>query len=236
MRKAKINTYFGKEQEEWVVKYKYEKDSTEREQIFNEHLIPVFKRMIEAIMNRYKLYNMALTYDQTIDDCLSYVHDKLTLFDETRGFKAYSFLGTVAKRYMAAEKMKTERTKNFSTIEATDNSSEEIDDPSGYIPSTNEKLSTSLEEELDSRDRFNFIKNYLYVRREAICSSEKECMIFDSVLILMENPNDVAFYNKKLIYILIKEMTGIDDATAIASFIKKLKSYYFDAYKSYTNI
>lgn len=231
-RKATVNTYFGKEQEEWVVKFKYETDPVLKEKIFRDHLHGVFLRMIEAIMNRYKTYNNDLSYQQTIDDCLSYVLEKLPVFDETKGFKAYSFLGTVAKRYMNTQKMKSEKTRKFSTIEPTDDENEEIEDTNGFIPSTANEI-TAIEDADDAHEYYNFLKNYLLMKKDIVCHTTEDRLIFDAMITLMNNPEELSFFNKKVIYLHIKEISGIDSASKITEFLKKIHPFYHEAQREY---
>ena len=67
--------------------------------------------MISSIIRRYHLYVPDEEYDQTFNDTLSYMLTKMSNFNPEKGYKAYSYCGTVAKNYLKAKNIQYSRNK-----------------------------------------------------------------------------------------------------------------------------
>jgi len=250
-RKPSPTNYFGKEQEQAVVDFNEEYRQDEKIKIFNERLKDPLLKMIESILNRYRLYDNTKQYQNMIDDCLSYVYEKIEKYDsvrrrcssnctkefiydercpycgsKTRGLKAYSFFGTITKRYLIAERNKGRNTK-MEFIEPNDNTFEERDD-------LNMHIIYYEEDKLESKEFLVFLNNYLKINRNEICGNNVDYNnIFESILIILSDPSDVNFYNMKYIYLLVGELTGITDQSIITGFFNIIKEHYLKAKKDY---
>ena len=89
--------YFLDEQEEAVVRYINSTDQNERNKIYKTILHPAFCKMVESIMNRYKLYVPDEEFLDTFDDTISFLMTKIELFNPNSGYKAYSYCGTKSR-------------------------------------------------------------------------------------------------------------------------------------------
>lgn len=96
----KKNYYFCLEQEEAVVKYIETDDAQVKNEIFEKTLKPAFTKMIEAIIRRYNLYPPDEEFQETFDDTMSFLMTKLSCFDPSTNYKAYSYCGTICKNYL----------------------------------------------------------------------------------------------------------------------------------------
>ena len=247
-RKAK---YFGKDEEQMIIEFNKAYDFSVKRKIFEKYLKDAFYRMIESILNRYRLYDNTKTYQNMLDDCMGYVYERIEKFDNTRrkctenctkkfiydvdicpyckaptrGFKAYSFFGTIIKRYFISERTKN-KVSRMDSIETNDNTTEE------YIE-LNTHVIQDEEEDYEKNEFFLFLNNYLKRNKSSICVTDEDNKLFDSFIIILQRPADVSFYNKKYIYILLKELTGISEQLKINTFINNLTEYYIKAKKEY---
>ena len=64
--------YFYEDQENAVVTYIQSTDQEEREEIFNNQLLPAFTKMISSIIRRYNLYQEDENLEETFDDTISF--------------------------------------------------------------------------------------------------------------------------------------------------------------------
>ena len=92
--------YFYEEQEQAVVDYISTDDEREKNRIFNTILKPAFTKMIESIIRRYSLYPPDEEFQETFDDTMSFLMTKLSCFDPSTNYKAYSYCGTICKNYL----------------------------------------------------------------------------------------------------------------------------------------
>jgi hypothetical protein len=99
-RKRKNDMYFGPEEEEAVIRFLESTNETERNQIFNEWLKEPFDKMVESIIRKYKLYRKDISFEELHTDTVSFLATKVHKFESGRGKKAYSYFGTICKRYI----------------------------------------------------------------------------------------------------------------------------------------
>jgi len=100
-KKAKAN-YFTTETEQYIVKYNTSIDSEYRNSIFTDHIYLPFYKLAENIIHTFKFY---YTDVEKIEDLKHEIvsvllEEKIMKFDPTNGAKAYSYFGTIVKRWL----------------------------------------------------------------------------------------------------------------------------------------
>lgn len=103
--------YFFEEEENAVKQYLQASDKETKDHVYNEILRPAFDKMISSIIRRYHLYVPEEEYEQTFNDTLSYMLTKMSNFNPEKGYKAYSYCGTVAKNYLKAKNIQYVKNK-----------------------------------------------------------------------------------------------------------------------------
>lgn len=92
--------YFYEEQEDAFRQYMESDNKRFRDKIFRTKLYPAFTKMIESIIRRYGLFTPSEDFSDTFHDTMSFLVTKLDKFDPSKGYKAYSYFGTICKRYL----------------------------------------------------------------------------------------------------------------------------------------
>jgi len=136
-RKKSTTNYFGPEQEQAVIDYVASDCQIERNIIYNKHLREPLNKMVEYIIKRYKLYREGISFEELHADALGNLILKADKFDGTKNTKAYSYYGTIIKRYLIGRlidddknKLKFDSWDNVkTTLEKTDDYQYEIDPP-----------------------------------------------------------------------------------------------------------
>jgi hypothetical protein len=123
---------------------------------------------------------------------------RLHLFDPSRGAKAYSYFGTIAKRYLIFNNTKNYQKKieksSISVLEDNDTHSYSIDNVNNN-DSYHSKLSLFMNRYVDYCTDNIFD---LFVKDE-------EAQIADAILELFRKREDIDVFNKKALYIYIRE-------------------------------
>ena len=99
-RKPKNKGYFVEEQEEAFKKFLTCEDEKQKNRIFEKEIYPALCKMIECIIRRYYLFAVDESYEDTFYDTLGFLMTKIQNFDPSKNHKAYSYCGTVCKRYL----------------------------------------------------------------------------------------------------------------------------------------
>ena len=92
--------YWHEEEEEAFVNYLNAPTKEEKNEIFNEKLLPAFTKMTESIIRRYNLYPPDECFQETFDDTMSFLMTKIENFKPDSGYKSYSYCGTIIKNYL----------------------------------------------------------------------------------------------------------------------------------------
>ena len=198
-KKSKAN-YFTKETEEYIVKYNLSQDPEYRAKIFTDHIYLPFYKLAENIIHTFKFYYTDVDRIEDLKHEIISVllEEKIMKFDPTNGAKAYSYFGTIVKRWLI-----NYNNKNYKKLKQI-GSFDDVED--SYYPD-NEityKNAIPLSKFLDNW--INSIDNKL----EEMFVKEKEVQIADAVLTLFRTRNDLEIFKKKALYIYIREMTDCD--------------------------
>ena len=221
--------YFYEEQEQAVKDYAKATTKQEKDRIFNEVLYTAFTKMIESIIRRYKLYPPDEEFDETFDDTMSFLMSKIDHFNPDKGYKAYSYCGTVCKNYLIYKinRFAQNQKRNLSY----DN------EESDYI--NNIKYSYGNE----STSEINFLTalmkktaddvNEMILKRNELMLTENEIKVGNAIIILLNNWEQLFIrmgsdkFNKSSILMFLKETTLLT-TKEIRDSGKKYKKIFYE--------
>lgn len=219
-RKKSQSNYFTRETEEYIVKYNNSKDNEYRNLIFTEHIYLPFYKLAENIIHTFKFYYTDVDQIEDLKHEIVSVllEEKIDKFDPTNGAKAYSYFGTIVKRWLI-----NYNNKNYKKLKLIGQFSEmeemyEPDLDNGTI--SKKTISKILDEWIEE----------VYDQLDEIFLKDNERKIADSVLIVFKTRNDIEIFKKKALYIYIREMTDCD-TPALTKVINTLKNSWNKKYQ-----
>jgi len=217
-RKPKTkNNYFTKETEEAILKYRNCTDPAERNRIYNEEIHYGFYKLVENIIHTFKFYYTEVDNIEDLKyEVISFLLQKLDLYNQSKG-KAYSYFGTIAKRYLIIYNQKNYK-KFLSKAEISNESGDEeelLDNP--FIDNP--------ESELDKLDVVEQFIKYVDDNLLDLFDKDEEMKIADAIIEIFKKRENIDIFNKKAVFIYVKEMTDCQSNT-ITKVIKKLKAIY----------
>ena len=110
--KQKKGYYFGEEEELAFQTYVNSTNQYERDNIFRQKLYPAFTKMVESIIRTYILFVPTEDFDETFHDTLSFLITKINNFDPSKGYKLYSYCGTVCKNYLMFKRNQSKKKRD----------------------------------------------------------------------------------------------------------------------------
>jgi hypothetical protein len=220
IKKKKKNVYFTQETEDAIIEYTKCNDPIIRNIIYTKKIHPAFYKLAEIMIHRFKFYNFDVPHEDVKHEVVAFLHEKIDKYKEGGG-KAFSYFSIVAKNYLIAE-----NNKNYYQFKKKQDI-EYIDAERNIV---NEKIRDEyIDEQRDFIDIFvGIVEQYLPL----IFTKNKDIQVADSVLHLFKTRENIENYNKKALYILIRERTGIK-TQYITGVITKLKFIYAKLYKEY---
>ena len=198
-KRAKAN-YFTKETEEYIVKYNNSTDQDYRNKIFTEHIYLPFYKLSENIIHTFKFYYTDVDKIEDLKHELVSVllEEKIMKFDPTNGAKAYSYFGTIVKRWLInynnKNYKKLKKIGNFQDIEESYEENLNLDKPSSKT------LSNFIDEWVE----------HIYDNLDEMFLKPEDKRIADAVLTIFKKRHDLDMFKKKALYIYIREMTDCD--------------------------
>jgi hypothetical protein len=231
MPKKKVSkNYFTQETEDAIVLYNNTSDFELRSQIYEEKIHYAFFKLTQNIIHTFKFYHTEVSdLEHLQHEIIVFLLSKIHLFDPSKGAKAYSYFGTIVKRWCILYNDKNYKSK-ISKV-----STDELlkDDTHSYTiePSnSDDRLSNFMDEYVE------FVSTNIY----KIFPKEYDAKIADAVLELFRKRELIDVFNKKALYIYIHEM--IPDAktpkiTKIAGVLYGVfkKNYLFYLEQGYTS-
>lgn len=115
-RKKKSKNYFTQETEDYIVKYNSLdpiKHSKERSKIYEKHIHYAYFKLTQNIIHTFKFYHTEVeNLEHLQHEIITFLLSKIHLFDPSRGAKAYSYFGTIVKRWLILYNTKNYNKKN----------------------------------------------------------------------------------------------------------------------------
>ena len=218
----KSGVYFTQETENAIVLYNTTLDSEIRSKIYQSEIHYAFFKLTENIIHTFKFYYTEVVNIEDLQhEVITFLLSKIHLFNPERGAKAYSYFGTIAKRYLILY-----NTKNYK---------KRVDS----VPVEDLEQDESYSYSIDDTPKNEFLSNYIdeFV---VYCSSniyelfpkDQDAQIADAILELFRKRENIDIFNKKALYIYIREM--IDAKTPkITKIANQLYSIFKRGYINY---
>lgn len=215
-RRKKKNTrqYFTQETEDAIVQYLESDVLSEKNKLFNEHINYSLHKLAENIIHTFKFYYTELDNVEDLKhEVVVFLLEKFHRYDQTQG-KAYSFFGTIAKRYLIVY-----NENNYKKKKARAELEDVDEDRRVYNDIVNQ----------DSDKRLNsFVEAYVrYVDRhmETLFPSSVDQSIATAVMEIFKRRESLNVFNKQQFYFYIREITG-QQTPSITKVMKELKKVY----------
>jgi hypothetical protein len=214
--------YFTQDTEDAIVKYLATEDVLERNKIYNERIRYAFYKLSENIIHTFKFYYTdSDTIEELKHEVVTFLLEKLHLYSQDKG-KAYSYFGTIAKRYLIIYNQKNyEKLKEKAEIEEID------EDP--VI------LNDIVREATDETNPSDFMSLYVQHIDKHIYTlfpKNQDLKTADAIMELFRKRESIEIFNKKALYIYIREITDAS-TPQITKITKKLKTLYIKLYNEY---
>ena len=207
--------YFTSDTEEAILEYLRTKNPVKRNQIFNDRINYAFHKLAENIIHTFKFYYTEVnTINELKHEVVAFLLEKLHLYKQDKG-KAYSYFGTIAKRYLILyNNANYKKLKEKAEVEAVD------EDKTIFIDLVNQEHNNMPINKFIDLFVKHVDKNLWHY-----FPKEEDAKTADAVIELFRKRENLDIFNKKGIYIYIREMT--DQSTPqITKVIKKLKNVY----------
>ena len=193
----KKNYYFTQETEDAIIRYNNEEDPAVRNQIYSKDIDYPFDKLAENIIHTFKFYYFDVSPDEVKHEVVSFLVMNIHKFKEGKG-KAFSYFSVVAKNYLILNNNANyKRYKTHHDLVVLDSKKNA------------KKAAADKETNEDNRLFVKLLIKYWEGNIYKVFSKEREIAVADAIVELFRRSGTIENFNKKALYILIREMTGI---------------------------
>ena len=213
-KKKRKNYYFTQIHEDAIVEYANIVCNKRRSELYIKLIQPAFDEMVNKIIFTYRFTSLP-NIDSLRDDCKVWLTTILDKYDPNKGSKAFSYFSVVTKNWFIHKvKHNARRARREIFIEDMLN---ELDED---IISKEKHYDELREEEEFWNNFFQELSEW-----DADMLKENEKKVLQAVKIIFESSNDIEIFNKKAIYLYLREITGLNTKQVVNNLNKLRKKY-----------
>ena len=198
--------YFTQVHEDAIVSFVASSDPKERTELYEEYIQPAFDEMVDKIVFTYKFTTLP-NIDDLRDECKIWLTTILHKYDQSKGSKAFSYFSVITKNWFIHQVKKTSKQRSREVEYDTMASEVKLKYMATYNDyhdvRENEEFWGSLWQEIDTWDAPNLKPN--------------EKKVLEAIRILLSSSDNIEIFNKKAIYLYMREITGLNTKQVVNS-------------------
>ena len=219
-KKGSARYYFTQKTEDAIIRYNNEERPVMRNRIYNDHIRDAFDKLCENIIHTFKFYYFDVPSEEVKNEVVSFLVMNMHKYTEGKG-KAFSYFSIVAKNYLILH-----NNNNYKKMKTHD----KID-----VMDWDRSIQTEISQQNTNQEFSEFVQQMLEYwdnNMNVIFRRQKDVRVADAVLHIFRIKGNIENFNKKALYILIREMTQ-SNTQHITRVINVMKKYQKGIYKEF---
>jgi len=208
--KRRSNHYFTQVHEDAIVRYAISSCQRERTELYVQYIRPAFNEMVDKIVFTYKFTNLP-NCDSLRDECKIWLMTILDKYDPNKGSKAFSYFSVITKNWFI-HKVKKQQKQNKREVDL-DNISKRFEEE---FLSTEESYVTDRIEEEFWNSFYTELSSW-----DVNQMKENDLKVYQAIQVLFESKDEIDIFNKKAIYLYLREITGLNTKSQIGARVFK---------------
>ena len=213
-RSKKKNYYFTKVHEDAIVEYARIRDVRRRTELYIQYIEPAFSEMVDKVVFTYKFTTLP-NIDSLREECKVWLTTILDKYDPNKGSKAFSYFSVITKNWFIHKVKKTSARARRETGLETITGEVEQKYLAAYNPYHNQR---------EEYEFWNFLWEEIDTWDTGVLK-ENEKKVLEAIKILLASPDDIEIFNKKAIYLYIREITGLNTKQVVNNLNKMRVKY-----------
>ena len=222
-RKRTKKQYFTSDTDLAIKEYLASSNQSERDNIFATRIHYPFYKLAENLIHTFKFYYTEVDdLEDLKHEVICFLLEKLDYFKPEKGTKAFSYFSIVGKNYLILYNNNNYKKKKQKADPLA------ADEDAGVLRQLGRD-----ERKKDMKDFIDYYTEYVDKNMFTIFKKDNDRKVCDAVNILFKRRENLEIFNKKALYIYIREMTGVD-TPVVTKVTKVLKKLYKKLYNEYT--
>ena len=217
--------YFTQVHEDAIIEYNNSTDFKRKTELYETLIHPALDEMVDKIVYTYKFTSLP-NIAELQQDCKVMLVTILHKYDPSKGSKAFSYFSVITKNWFIAQVKKNAKKnkrevsmENYLSMDKIGGTELYADDPYHALKEREEFMAL-LKEEINSWDSVTMRPN--------------EKKVYEAIKTLLENADKLEIFNKKAIYLYLREITGLNTKQIVAQ-LSKMRLKYSDFKTRYEN-
>ena len=221
-RKRTKKRYFTEDTEAAIAEYLTSNDQKERDRIYNARIHYAFYKLAENLIHTFKFYYTEVeSLEDLKHEVICFLLEKLDYFKPERGSKAFSYFSIVGKNYLILYNNNNYKKKKQTTDVMAADEDDGVLSQLGR-PQRKQDIKTFIDYSTEYIDKHIF----------SIFKKKNDQKVADAINTLFKRRENLEIFNKKALYIYIREMTDVD-TPVITKVTKIMKKLYKELYNEF---
>ena len=219
-RKPRNKQYFTKDTEDAIIEYNSTDDQRIKDRVYRDRIKPAFDKLAEIVYNKWKFTYFDDDPQDVMSEVVTFMIEKIHMYKAGKG-KAFSYFTIVARNYLILT-----NNSNYKRYKDTDIMSS--------LPESFDTENNWKEEDINNEYKI-FNKRMLAYWDEHLENyfpKKRDMQIADAVLELFRRAEYIENFNKKSLYLLIREMTG-HPTHYITKVVTKMREKQMELYNQF---
>ena len=221
-RKRTKKQYFTADTDLAIKEYLASVNQDERDDIFKTRIHYPFYKLAENLIHTFKFYYTEVDdLEDLKHEVICFLLEKLDYFKPEKGTKAFSYFSIVGKNYLILYNNNNYKKKKAKVDVLA------ADEDDGVLHSLGRD-----QRKQEIKDFIDYFTEYVDKHMFTMFKKEKDRKVADSINVLFKRRENLEIFNKKALYIYIREMTQVD-TPVITKVTKILRKKYKELYNEY---
>ena len=221
-RKRTKKQYFTPDTDAAIKEYLATSNQDERDTIFKDRIWYPFYKLAENLIHTFKFYYTEVDdLEDLKHEVVCFLLEKLDYFKPERGTKAFSYFSIVGKNYLILYNNNNYKKKK-AKVDVL-----KADEDDGVL----HQLGRDGRKQ-EIKDFIDYFTEYIDKHMFTMFKKDKDRKVCDAINVLFKRRENLEIFNKKALYIYIREMTEVE-TPVITKVTKALKKVYKELYNEY---
>ncbi len=214
--------YFTQDHENAILTYCATQDLKVRTEMYEKFIQPAFDLMVDKIVYTHK-FNTLPNIDELRKDCKIWLITILDKFDPSKGSKAFSYFSVITKNWFI-HKVNFKKAKREVCL---DENIQEIESNSDFF------IYNTYDEDT-TKTQFHYALSVEINRWSNMVEKDVDEVVYTALIGLFGKSDSIEIFNKKAIYLYMREVTGLSTKQIVSS-LKKFKEEYKQFRRDWNN-
>lgn len=215
--------YFTQDHENAILRYCTSEDRAEKEVLYETLIQPAFNQMVDKIVFSYKFTSLP-NIDELRMECKVWLTTILDKYDPNRGSKAFSYFSVITKNWFIHKvKRNTKRLQREVPYEEA-----ELELQTTFVDPGDKYYQERVSKEFWQK-LWTEIESW-----NVDFEKESEKKVYEAVKIILSSVDDIEIFNKKAVYLYLRELTGMNTKQIVTQ-LNKMRNRYRDFKSEWDN-